>query len=56
MSQEQPKLTEQQEQDIRRNARNFMRRMGFNVPEDAPPITVIVEDDDGKEIERRIVK
>lgn len=56
---EQQDLTEEQRNQARRVARRYLRAIGLKVPEDDEPVIpleVIVEDDDGNEIERRIYK
>lgn len=56
---EQQDLTEEQRKQARRVARRYLRAIGLKVPEDDEPVIpleVIVEDDDGNEIERRIYK
>ena len=57
MDSQEQQLTEEQKQQARNVARRYLRAMGLNVPEDNEPVIpleVIVEDDDGNEIERRI--
>ena len=56
---EQQDLTEEQRKQARRVARRYLRAIGLKVPEDDEPVIpleVIVEDDDGNEIERRFYK